>query len=217
MTKLQTSDPSSDLRRRGLRLSLHRPLDRTRYRVGGRAALLALAAVALGCTEEDGAGSDASVAQADAAILDDGGVAVPGADARLEVGTGAEAFVPVGDGDIVELGRGCQGAQHLWVSLRTAGMRPERMTVELSLQRVSDGAVATAPLRARLMFDPRADDADQQAAERVGIRLVVDDPDLVVDQEALLTATVTNIDKVTATTTRRTQVQWGDEVCATGH
>lgn len=51
-------------------------------------------------------------------------LACVGGDATLEVGTGADAFEPLTDGDDLVLVMGPQGGYHVWGSLRATGVVP---------------------------------------------------------------------------------------------
>jgi hypothetical protein len=86
---------------------------------GWRVRLLAAAtaALALGC--------DPGPEEPEPFDLPDGGVATT----VLEVGTGRDRFVPLGEADEVEVVFGPQGGYHIWGSLRTRGLDPDNAEV----------------------------------------------------------------------------------------
>ena len=46
-----------------------------------------------------------------------------GPPATLLLGAGRETFTPIAEGDTLLLARGCQGAQHVWITLRATNVR----------------------------------------------------------------------------------------------
>lgn len=146
----------------------------------------------------------------DGALPDAGSMADAGAPpdagsepASLDLGVGEMSFEPVADGDTVFLVHGFQGLQHVWVSLRTHDLDPDRATVELSLARERDGTQGSEDYRARLSLMDSGD-----YAERLGLQLVVLQPDIVVGQDSILRARVTDRNDVSATAEARVSVAW---------
>src|SRR5690606_27155535 len=54
----------------------------------------------------------------------EGGPTEPDPSLRLEVGTGQQHFTPLAEGETLFLRQGCQGSQHIFVSLRAWGLPP---------------------------------------------------------------------------------------------
>ena len=158
-----------------------------------------------GCNASDGS-IDAGGPDTGGAIEhNDGSTSQPG----LELGSSVDAFVPVAEGDTLGLQRGTQGLQHVWVSLRIRDMDPARATIELSLSRESDGYTASEPFRVRLPF---ATDPGWDYAERIGMQLVVLEPEAVLGQDLILTARVTDSHEVSVERRTRVHVVWEEEL-----
>ena len=145
--------------------------------------------------------SEVPASPTDAGVTVDAGATLP--TAHLELGVGAAAFSMIEDGGRVGLTRGPQGLQHVWVAARIRDMDPERVIVELSLSRQSDGALVSEGYRVRLPFQTHTG-----YAERVGMQLVVLSPDDIVDRYAILTGRAINSEGVRAEATTRVLVQW---------
>jgi len=166
---------------------------------GSALALAVLAAASLcACTGDD--------ALPDAGATADGGA--PAGDAGsepalVELGVGETSFEPVTDGDTVFLVHGFQGLQHVWVSLRTRGLDPDRATIELPLVRERDGSQGSEDYRARLSLMGAGD-----FAEKLGLQLVVLQPDIVVGQDSVLRVQVTDRNEVSAAAEARVRVAW---------
>jgi hypothetical protein len=128
---------------------------------------------------------------------------------RLVVGVGEGAFQSFEDGDTLDLVSGCQGLQHVWVALRTAGIAPRGVIVDLSLTRDRDGEVVSQPFLVRVTFDVGPDGMDEQ----VGLTLVVPDPEAAIGEDLTLRATVTDQDDVTLTAERPIRIAWGAGGC----
>jgi len=123
----------------------------------------------------------------------------------LEIGTGFDAFVPIAEGDTVELTPGCQGAQHVWISLRTTELLPRRNTIELELVRESDSMVLSDDYRVRLSLTPAGDHA-----EITGLTLVVPDPEPAVGEDVAVEGTVEDDRGVRAEDRRSFHLEWGE-------
>jgi hypothetical protein len=149
--------------------------------------------------------SDPSTAvDADPPIVQDAG---PTAMPRLELGTGEDRFVPVADGDVLPMERGFQGLQHVWVSVRAHDFDPDRAIVALALTGEVDGTEVTDPQRLRLPFE-----LGDGYAERVGMQLVVPEPDLALNRDLQLSVAVENRAGVAAAAEVRVRVQWEEEL-----
>jgi len=92
---------------------------------------------------------------------------------RLELGVGEGRYNSFADGDTLDLVTGCQGSQHVWMGIRTEGLDPRGLIVDLELVRASDGEVVSQPFVVRVILDPAEDGTDQV----VGLTLVVPDPE----------------------------------------
>lgn len=114
-----------------------------------------------------------------------------GIEPDLELGTGITTFLPIEDDHAFILERGPQGAQHIYVSLRTFGIDPRRARLKLELHRDRDGAlVSTLDVVVTLRPVPNED-----YAELAGLTLVVDEPDDALDEPLTLRATLTEAEE----------------------
>lgn len=142
----------------------------------------------------------------------DGGVIVPDATAaRLELGTGAPStWTAVREGQTVLLQRGCQGAQHVFFSLRVWGMDVlEAPTLRLSIVRERDGLVVSSSYTLRLL--PNVVGA---YAEWTGLSPVVEEPSTVIDERVWMRASVQSSDRsTTVQDSRLVRVMWGPDSC----
>ncbi|MEZ4432317.1 MAG: hypothetical protein R3F65_07880 [bacterium] len=143
------------------------------------------------------AGADAAVADPDAAIAE----GLP-----LVLGLGERSLMPVDAGDEAPLQRGCQGAQHIWVSLHAPTLAPGTWPLTLTLVR-ADGVVVVPPYT--IDYDWRAAD---EGAELIGVTLVVFDPLAVVGELADIEATV-SAGGETGRARLRVRVAWGPDAC----
>ena len=163
---------------------------------GSRAALLAAVALALtppwlGCDPND-PGSD-------------------GGQGRIELGTGTVGtFVPFDSGDTLRLARGCQGGQHVWISLRAWDLDVQPGIVQLSMLRERDGMVVSLGYQVRLRFDS---EAGLEYDQVTGLGLVVPDPEAILGETAIIRARVTATDGRSASEEKTARIEWGDEVC----
>lgn len=130
---------------------------------------------------------------------------------ELEIGSGGIlVFEPVSDGDTVELARGCQGGQHVWISLRARHLDTRPALITLRGTRVDDGSVISIPVTVRLTFEDR-----EGYDEITGLQLIIPDPENVLSGEIDISARVAE-DRpggLIVSATRRVSVVWGDEVC----
>ncbi|MFY0526970.1 hypothetical protein ACN28I_28805 [Archangium gephyra] len=125
---------------------------------------------------------------------------------RLEVGTGRH-FTVLGEGATLELVRGSQGSQHVFVSLRAWDLTPLTARVTLSLARTEDGLRVSSPYEVRLPFE--AATTPDAPAELEGLLLVVPDPSPALGREVRLTASIETQSGERATDTRSATLQWG--------
>ena len=182
-------------------------------RLASGLSVLAVLALFLGCgppTSMD-AGGDAFRepvdANADGELPDAGSVAAE----RLVIGEGESMLDPISDGDTLLLARGCQGSQHVWISLRAdSGFDARGMTVRLDLFRARDDLRVSLEFLVRLSFQP---DATGTSSSLLGLTLQVPDPDIAIGEELRLEAQITDRAGMTTRTTRTVQIEWGTEVC----
>lgn len=156
------------------------------------ASALLFAAWMCGCGGDDAA-TDAATPPSDTLPRD-----------WLEVGTGYDRFVPYAEPAVGELVAGPQGGFHIWTSLRARNpattMSP---LVEISYERVRDGAVVSYPFRVRVSFD-RVPGMDVQ--EIYGLRAEALRPEDVLDEDVIVRARVETRDGAFAIAERRVHV-----------
>ncbi len=127
---------------------------------------------------------------------------------ELEVGVGEGRFNSFVDGETLDLVSGCQGSQHVWTALRTRGLDPRSMIVDLRFVRDRDSAVVSAPFLVRVTLDPNAG-WDEQS----GLTLVVPEPDEAIGEDLTLVVTATDRDDVSLTVERPVRIDWGAGGC----
>jgi hypothetical protein len=111
-------------------------------------------------------------------------------EASLELGTGSWRFEPIEDGAEVNLVRGAQGGWHIWLSLRTAGVMAN--TVTLNLHTELPEAETTAHdvnSETPVSLDPPNADGERLL---VGWPHILPDPGCFVGQTVVLTALVSD-------------------------
>ena len=131
----------------------------------------------------------------------------------LLVGKGADEFVEIEDGEVSTLHRGCQGAQHLWVSLRLPMHEPDAYGLELQL--VDEANTLLAPpftLQEEEWLSYNVVGQSQAGSEIIGLTLVIFDPMVVVGKEALVKTKVFIGDEVLKNHVW-VEVQWGADAC----
>jgi hypothetical protein len=164
-----------------------------------RAVLLALSLVLAACTgpvAPTDAGPDPSL---DA-----------GPPATLVIGAGESVLAPIADGDTLLLARGCQGLQHVWITLGATNIDPRGVRVALSLTRASDGLVVSSVFDIRLSFTPEADGASAQLS---ALTLVVPTPDDALDRDLVMHGEIRDRAGRVATQDLHVRIAWGTEVC----
>lgn len=154
------------------------------------------------------AGVGAGETDADAAPAVEGPPA-PESDFELSLGIGERRFTAVEHGAPALLQRGCQGAQHVWISLRSPALAPGAYLMTLSATRAADGAEAVPAHDLEFDWVPAA----EGGAELVGVTLVVFDPLAVVDAEVDVHAAVRTDDGRVGRAVRRLRVEWGPDDC----
>lgn len=176
----------------------------------------------VGAVEADGG--------APSTVLDDGGAredpvapkpdvrddaSAPDGGLRLAIGVGeAGQFVPSAAGSILALQRGCQGAQHVFTSLRLRGFSGTHALVRLVIRRTEDQLPVSVPVASML---PVEDDPLSDSALRLtGLTPVIEAPRDVLGRSVDVEATVTAPNGDSATASLTGIVEWGPDSCR-GH
>jgi hypothetical protein len=161
----------------------------------------------------DGSRADATVdaGAPDAAIAGDGGVASPPeppTDFVLELGLGHRMFTAAAAGAEAPLQRGCQGAQHVWISLRSPDLQPGDLNNFLRAVRVRDGEEVVPRHSLILPWEGAAD-----GAALIGVTLVIFDPVAVVGELVDIEVEVEAPDGRIGRAVIRVRVEWGPDAC----
>jgi len=159
-------------------------------------------ALAIGCdppTNGDGGIQDVSI-PTDGIIYD----------GTLELGQGEASFRAIEDDDTLLIARGCQGSQHVLITLRSRDLDPRGMTVRLDLLRQGSEARVSLEFFVRLSFDP---DAGGDYAELRALTLQIPMPDDAIGEGLILRAQVYDRGGHGARAERNVQLDWGTEVC----
>jgi hypothetical protein len=168
----------------------------------GRLAAALLMATALGCDPPP----DEDAGIADVGIPHDGIVY----DGTLELGEGEASFRAIEDGDTLLIARGCQGSQHVWITLRSRDLDPRGMTVRLDLLQQGSEERVSLEFFVRLSFDP---DTGGDYAELRALTLQVPMPDDAIGEPLIVRAEVYDRGGHGARAERNVQIDWGTEVC----
>lgn len=139
----------------------------------------------------------------------DRGPSPPASDFPLHIGLGTQRFDPVDHGAVALLRRGCQGAQHVWISLRSPTLEPGEHLVTLSARRADDAREAVPPYSLELPWTPDP----EGGAALLGVQFVIFDPLLVVDADVDLHAEVEAADERIGRAVRRLRIEWGPDDC----
>jgi hypothetical protein len=91
--------------------------------------------------------------------------------ARIELGTGQDRFVPLEDGDAVDIVKGPQGGYHIWGSVRTFRMDPKNIEIEYWVDLTGAPLENVAHNKYRLSLLPQGD-----YSEWFGMTLFILDP-----------------------------------------
>ena len=148
----------------------------------------------------------------------DGGSMAP----RIEIGTGGVGrWEDLAEAGTALLARGCQGSQHVWLSLRVWHLDTSPAIVEGALlfdrgeclePEPPDGCQPSVPLQIRVTFDT---EDGRDYAELTGINLQVPDASAVEHQDCVIRVRVAENMRggPSAEADKRVTVEWGDEVC----
>ncbi|RYZ61736.1 MAG: hypothetical protein EOP08_13120 [Proteobacteria bacterium] len=120
-------------------------------------------------------------------------------------------FIPVVAGDVLLLQRGCQGAQHIFTSLRMLDPGQDVGRVAVSVHRESDGLLVSVPLDVRLPLE--ADPFSDRVRRVTGLTPVIEVPSDVVDQAVEVRATFTTDAGAVHSASFRGVVRWGTDSC----
>ncbi|MGK0360237.1 MAG: hypothetical protein ACI9U2_002550 [Bradymonadia bacterium] len=141
----------------------------------------------------------------------DAGIAEPRApqtDFAVELGLGHRMFSAPRPGEVAPLQRGCQGAQHVWISLRSVDLMPGDLTNHLQAIRVRDGEVVVPRHTLVLPWD-----AGATGAELIGVTLVVFDPVAVIGELIDVHVEVEAAGGRVGRAVIRVRVEWGPDAC----
>ncbi len=128
----------------------------------------------------------------------------------LELGTGGPGtFAAVEPGQQVLLQRGCQGAQHIFFSLRATGVVSERPRLTLSVERISDGRVASLAYSLPLPYQRVR---GVPYVEWTGLTPVIEEPADVLNVPVRMRARIED-DGRSAEATRDVTARWGPDSC----
>jgi hypothetical protein len=140
----------------------------------------------------------------------EGGPTEPDPSLRLEVATGQQQFTPLAEGETLLLRQGCQGSQHIFVSLRAWGLPPNPVMVELSLTRAEDGQRVAPAFRVRYLFAQGMGDAPD---ELPGLLLQLTQPEQAVGRTVRLMASVETDAGQLAEDSHTGPLEWGPPAC----
>ncbi len=128
----------------------------------------------------------------------------------LELGTGGPGtFAAVDAGQQVLLQRGCQGAQHIFFSLRATGVVSERPRLTLRVERVVDGRVASLAYSLPLPYQRVR---GVPYVEWTGLTPVIEEPADVLNVPVRMRARIDD-DGLSAEATREVTARWGPDSC----
>lgn len=131
---------------------------------------------------------------------------------RLAVGVGEPTvFLPTVSGEPLLLQRGCQGAQHVFTSLRILDPADAVARVSVSIHRVEDDRLVSVPVDVRLPLEP--DPFSDRVRRITGLTPVVEVPSDVVGREVEIRATYTTEAGEAFTANLRGTVRWGTDSC----
>ncbi len=136
---------------------------------------------------------------------DAGGLAV-------RVGTGGVGRFDAPEDGVLRLQRGCQGAQHVFTSVRIEGVSEvEGFELRVTIHRRRDGALVSVPLVVRLPLEADPDVAG--AVRATGLTPVVESPRDVLDEASELRVEVLADDGRSGRASLEGVVKWGADAC----
>lgn len=136
----------------------------------------------------------------------------PMGDANVPEGTltlceGELACRPIEDGDVLQIVRGCQGSQHVWITLRTEGLGAPGNVIDISLVRAVDEEPVSETYHLLLSLVP---DATGESAQLTGFTLIIPSPDASIGDDLVLRASARDRMGRDAWASRRVQLEWGE-------
>ncbi|WP_437665326.1 hypothetical protein [Sorangium sp. So ce1182] len=138
-----------------------------------------------------------------------GGDEAPG-QGIVELGTGEWRFEPLADGQEVELAHGAQGGWHLWTSVRTLGLEPEGVELEVTTTVLGDPSSETTS-RGRIELA----ELEDGRCEFIGWPAVLREPACAIGHTLRVRGVVLDARGTVATGERQVRPRWGsDETCA---
>jgi len=129
------------------------------------------------------------------------GAALSGCTAPVEgegwvaLGTGEWRFEPLTDGQPVPLIAGAQGGHHVWTSLRTTGLDPERVLLAIDTEPV-DGSLPAEHSQVRVDL---SENPEEGTYDFVGWPAILSQPGCVAGRELNVRVTLTDRHGVSAT------------------
>ncbi|MGK3982632.1 hypothetical protein WME99_06325 [Sorangium sp. So ce136] len=139
-----------------------------------------------------------------------GGGDEPPAQGVVELGTGEWRFEPLADGQEVELAHGAQGGWHMWTSVRTFGLEPEGVELEVTTTVVGDPSSATTS-RGRIELT----ELEDGRCEFIGWPAVLREPACAIGHTLQIRGVVLDARGTVATGERQVRPWWNsDETCA---
>jgi hypothetical protein len=135
-----------------------------------------------------------------------------GAGLVVRAGTGGPGRFDAPEGGVLRLQRGCQGAQHVFTSVRVEGAAPEEpFELRVTIHRKLDGALVSVPLVVKVPLE--ADPEVAGAVRATGLTPVVESPRDVLDEAAELRVEVLADDGREGRAVLEGVVKWGPDAC----
>ncbi|MFO0638986.1 MAG: hypothetical protein U0183_07225 [Polyangiaceae bacterium] len=154
-------------------------------------------------------------------MAQDGASSSPGRDSgaslpfAIAVGLGEPgAYLPPLPDETLLLQRGCQGAQHVFTSIRARGPKGNLARVEIRVLRSRDGVLVSVPLDVKLPYEP--DPFGERIKRISGLTPVIEVPGDVVGDVVEIRVSVTDDGGERAEGLVRGRVEWGPDSCG-GH
>jgi hypothetical protein len=131
---------------------------------------------------------------------------------EIAVGTGEPGtFAAVGEGATLSLQRGCQGAQHVFTSVRVLRPNGDLGRVRVAIHRLDDDALVSVPLDVRIPFE--RDPADDDRRRITGLTPVVEVPRDVLGREVIVRVVISDEAGRSGRGAMRGRVEWGLDSC----
>lgn len=141
-----------------------------------------------------------------------GAEASGGSGLLVRAGTGGPGRFDAPEGAVLRLQRGCQGAQHVFTSVRVEGAAAEEpFELRVTIHRKRDRALVSVPLVVRVPLE--ADPEVSGAVRATGLTPVVESPRDVLDEAAELRVEVLADDGRAGRAMLEGVVKWGPDAC----